>query len=198
MSHLRSADELSSEYFWQEKNFLNAVKKTVDFCDKNSITHPMVHLHNSAGVYRKSDFSSFDMVRVGIAMYGYMDLPAGFDTPKLKPVMSLFAHKISSRNTKSVELIGYGGGGKISADKVTSVYDIGYSDGFLRLNEKKSYALPSGAQIIGRVSMDSMIIDSESDEICVFDDARALAAINDTITYDVLVKLSPNIPRIVS
>jgi len=197
LSHLRSADELSSETFWQEKNFLNTKTKILEFCRRHSLEKPIFHLHNSAGVFRKNSFEDFDMVRVGIAMYGYMELPSSFPKHELRPVMSLFANKISSRKLKTTQKVGYGGVGKIDFDKTVSVYDLGYSDGFFRLNEHKQYSLPSGSKIIGRVSMDNMIIDSDDESICIFDDARTLAKLNDTIIYDVLVKLSPKIRRIV-
>ena len=198
MTHLKGADELSSEYFWQEKIFLSCVETVETFCTSNNIQKPMVHMHNSAGTYRKNDFELFDMVRVGIAMYGYMDLPNGFDKIELRPVMSLHADRISSRTVRANETIGYGGNGRVAQETTIGVYDVGYADGFFRLNESKSLTLPDGSRTIGKVSMDSVIINSQKEQICLFDDARELARINDTITYDVLVKLSPKIARIVS
>lgn len=197
MSHLRSSDELSTELFWQEKNFLRCIDKVNLLCEKFNLPTPRFHLHNSAGTLRCADFSKYDLARVGIAMYGYMDMSTAFNICKLKPVMSLHADKISSRTSYSKWQLGYGGKGKLETSEITSIYDIGYADGFFRLNENHNYILPNGSKVIGRVSMDSMIINSTDDSIVIFDDARELAKINNTITYDILVKLSNKIPRII-
>jgi alanine racemase len=65
------------------------------------------------------------------------------------------------------------------------------------LNEKHKFTTPKGYALIGRVSMDSMSINSDDDSICLFDNANVLADIIDTINYDILVKLKSNIKRVV-
>ncbi len=198
MTHLRSADELSTETFWQTKNFQKAVEIVMDFCAENSLPKPMVHMHNSAGVFSRDSFEAVDMVRVGIAMYGYMDMPSSYEKADLRPVMSLYTDKISTKVANTNQRPGYGGAGFAPKGTKSSVYDVGYADGFFRISEKQCCVLPDGSRIIGRVSMDNMIIDSEADSVCLFEDARELARLNNTITYDVFVKLSPKIPRILS
>jgi len=196
-SHLKSADELSSEYFWQEKRFEDVRHAVVAFCVKNAMPMPKFHLHNSSGILRKSSFEDYDMVRAGIALYGYLDMPSSFESSKLKPVMKLYAEKISGKNAKSGFRPGYGGAYELSDDMPISIYDVGYSDGFMRLNERKRYNCACGSPVGAKVSMDNIIIASDKDRVCLFDDARELAKLNDTITYDILVKLSQKIKRVV-
>jgi alanine racemase len=197
-SHLRSADELSSECFWQEKNFAKARATVTRFCEENSLELPKFHLHNSAGTLRKSSFEAYDMVRTGIALYGYLDMPSSFETLELKPVMKLFAERISEKNGKTGNRIGYGGALELSHDTKLGVYDVGYADGFMRLNERMPYATPDDEKVSAKVSMDNIIIESEKAAVCLFDDARALAKVCDTIVYDILVKLSPKIKRVIT
>ncbi|TNF43789.1 MAG: alanine racemase, partial [Epsilonproteobacteria bacterium] len=61
MTHFRSADELSSEFFWQQKQF-ESVKQRVK---EAGFTDVRVHSHNSAAILRTKNFDE-DLVRVGI------------------------------------------------------------------------------------------------------------------------------------
>jgi len=96
MTHFRSADELSSELFWQQKRF-EAVKEKVE---KSGFVNVRFHSHNSAAILRSKNFDE-DLVRVGIGAYGYNELPHPFDKADLKPVMTLYAKKNLNQNTKS-------------------------------------------------------------------------------------------------
>jgi alanine racemase len=76
-----------------------------------------------------------------------------------------------------------------------STYDIGYGDGMFRFNGKGALHVANKKPLLGRVSMDSFTIEGNDEEVCVFDDAREFARFFDTITYDILAKLSPSLVR---
>ncbi len=196
-SHLRSADELSSESFWQEKNFLDIKKRVTEFCAARGMMRPLFHLQNSAGLFRSGGLGEFDMARVGIALYGYLDMPKAVLSPSFYPVMSLWADKIASRRLKAGQAVGYGAMGKIYSDTIVSTYDVGYADGFLRVKAEGEYVLPNGSKLIGRVSMDNICVESEEASICVFDNAALIAARYGTISYEILTRLNPAIPRVI-
>lgn len=196
-SHLRSADELSSESFWQEKKFLELKKNVVDFCRTRKIKIPIFHLQNSAGLFRSGSLGEFDMARIGIALYGYLDMPKAFEKENLTPVLSLWGDKISSRSLKKWQAVGYGAAGKIDSDSVVSTYDVGYADGFMRIKCDDDYILPNGSRLIGRVSMDSICVESEEKSLCVFENAHSLAKRYNTISYEILTRLNPLIKRVV-
>ena len=92
----------------------------------------LVILHS----FRTSNFDEA-FARVGIATYGYLDNAGIYKFPKLKPVMSLWANKTFNKRVKKGQSVGYGGKFTANEDMTVSTYDIGYGDGFLRLNEKK-------------------------------------------------------------
>jgi len=190
-THFRSADELSSELFWQDKIFDEVKKEVFKLCNEYNFNIPHFHSCNSAALFRFKKLKD-DFARVGIAAYGYLEFDEVFDLPKLKPVLSLWANKISSRVLKKGQRVGYGGVYEAEYDMVVSTYDIGYADGFFRT---KNYILPGGEKILGRVSMDNMSINSQKQEICIIDDARITAKFFGTITYEILVKLSPFLKR---
>jgi len=184
-THHRSADELSSEWFWQNENFRNI---------KAKIEGVRFHSANSASLFRYDSFDE-DMARVGIAAYGCLELPSPFGTLDLKPVLSVYANKISSNILKKNQALGYGATYRADEDCTVSNYDFGYGDGFLRICSN-NYTNPNGEKLLGRVSMDNSTFLSASDEILIFDDAREMAKSTQTISYEVLTSLKPELLRI--
>ena len=141
----------------------------------------------NSGVLREKKYKD-DFARCGIAIYGYHEMPKIFGEFDLKPVLKLYAQKISSRTLKKGSRIGYGGVGILQQDEIISTYDIGYSDGFFR------NIYPN---ILGRISMDSFCAISDKNEYCLISNAKKIAKQNNTISYEILVKLHPNIKRII-
>lgn len=190
MTHYRSADELSSELFWQQKQF-ETVKHKVE---EAGFTDVRFHSHNSAAILRSKHFDE-DLVRVGIGAYGYNELPSSFDNISLKPVMTLHAKKVSSRVLKASERIGYGGDFTVPKDMLVSTYDLGYGDGWCRGESQNPYLTAEGLNILGRVSMDFISLASDKVEVCVMNDAQKAAKQFGTISYEVTTALSTDIPK---
>ncbi len=190
MTHYRSADALSSELFWQQKQFEAVKEKVKKFGFKNI----RIHSHNSAAILRSKGFTE-DLVRVGIGAYGYNELPHPFDTHMLKPVLSLHAQKISTRVLKKGERVGYGGDYVAAKNMTVSTYDLGYGDGWHRGDSDTPFMTAEKLPIIGRVSMDFISLATDKDEICVFNDAKDAARQGDTISYEVLTALHSDIER---
>lgn len=195
-THHRNADNLSSDFFWQKSVFSRVKADVKRICEQLDIPLPAFHSSNSAALFRHTNFDE-DIARVGIASYGYLDNANVFDFPKLKPVLSLWANKLSSRVLKQGQSVGYGGTFKATKDIIISTYDVGYGDGFLRLNERQNYTTPKGYKVLGRVSMDNLSLNTNDDEVCIFDDVNELAKIHDTISYEITTTLSTQIKRII-
>ncbi len=194
LTHYRSADELSCEFFWQRSVFKQVKSDTKIICEKLLLPIPKFHSANSSALFRFNNYDE-DIVRVGIAQYGYLETNIIFSNPNLKPVMSLWADKISTRNIKKNEKVGYGGKYLAKKDMKISTYNLGYGDGFLRLDGTQKYITPKGHEILGRVSMDNISVNSDEDEICIFEDVRELAKLQNTISYEITTTLNPNIPK---
>lgn len=195
-THYRSADELSSELFWQQKNFWQIKERVCAHCAARGIAAPQFHSANSAALFRLSEIDE-DFVRVGIAIYGYCDLPSVFKMPDLKPVLSLWAKRIASRTLPVGARIGYGGTYEVPFEQTVSTYDIGYADGFFRLDGSRSFLTASGKRILGRVSMDNFTAEGDEEMLCLFDDAKKIAEFFGTISYEILVKLPAHLKRVV-
>jgi len=190
MTHFRSADILSSELFWQQKNFENIKTKVT----KAGFRDVRFHSHNSATLLRTKTFTE-DIVRVGLAAYGYNELPKVFDATDLKPVLSLHAKKVSSRSLKAGERVGYSGDFVAEDEMTVSTYDLGYGDGWCRGSEFPSFMTAQNLPILGRVSMDFIALSSKADEVCIIDDAQDAAKQLGTISYEVMTALGSDIER---
>ncbi len=192
MTHFRSADELSSELFWQQKQF-ETVKDKVK---EAGFTEVRFHSHNSAAILRTKSFDE-DLVRVGIGAYGYNELPSPYYKVKLKPAMTIYAKKVSTRVLKAGERVGYGGNFTAHKEMLVSTYDLGYGDGWCRGDSTQPYVTSEGLPVLGRVSMDFIILESDKDEVCVMNDAQIAAKQFGTISYEMTTSLSNKISRIV-
>ena len=191
-SHLRSADMLTSEWFWQRKNF-DCVKKEARSLADNYGWNLRFHLSNSAGTFRM-DKCEDDMVRVGIALYGCLEMEHSLQQPLLKPVLSLWANKIATRVLKQGERIGYNGIYEASEDEIVSTYDLGYANGLNRLASNR-YKTPQGIPLRGRISMDNAAFSSDQEKILIFNNANLYAQVVGTIGYEILACLDPNLTR---
>jgi len=192
MTHYRSADVLSSELFWQQKNF-ETVKEAVHAAGFDSVRF---HSHNSAALLRSKSFDE-DIARVGIAIYGYNTLPDVYDRVELRPVLSLHARRTSTRKLRSGERIGYGGDYTAPRDMTVSTYDIGYGDGWPRGDAAHPWVTAEGLPILGRVSMDFVSLESEAETACIMDDACTAARHFGTISYEMTTALSPMLERVI-
>ncbi len=189
-THFAAADE--------DSGFLETQQKVFDACVANARKlwkEPFrVHCANTAAT-SIIDTSKYDATRIGLGIYGYSEAVKKVD---LKPVLSLYAERISTRTLPKGVSVGYGSKAFIvPRDNFTvSTYNIGYGDGFLRLNENKKGCVADGRPILGRVSMDSFSLEGNDDEVCVFENVYHLAKVHQTIVYEILTSLKANIERI--
>jgi len=192
MTHFRSADELGSELFWQRKHF-EAVKASVSAAGFKGLR---THSYNSAATLRMRHCDE-DLVRVGIAAYGYNELAAGFDPVPLRPVLSLHARRVALRRLERGARVGYGGAFTAPERMTLSTYDLGYGDGWPRADSTHPYVTAEALPILGRVSMDFISLGTDREEVCIMDDAQKAARHFGTISYEMTTALSPDIERIV-
>jgi len=188
-THHSCADEVSVKFQVQKAAF-EAVKLTL----KEESQSLRFHSCNSAALFREEHFSE-DMVRVGIAAYGCLELSREIASAfTLKPVLSLYARQLSSRTICEGEHVGYSSTFTARKETVVSNYDFGYGDGFLRACSN-TYETPSGVKIVGRISMDNSSFMSEKKELLIFSDASRMAEYAKTISYEILTSLKPHLKR---
>ena len=190
-THFRSADSLSSEWFWQNKNYHDIKKIVEEKFSKNVL----FHAQNSAALFRTQTIE--DWVRVGIAAYGCLEMDKTLLNEPLnfKPVLSLWGEKVSQKTLYHDNRVGYNGVGVVESDNtIVSNYDVGYADGFMR-SASPHYTTPNGEKIVGRVSMDNSSFVSDKEELLIFDNASIASEAMNTISYELLVRLNERLER---
>ena len=211
-SHLACADEknalnpISSTQLQKEK--FQELLKIIDIDNTQNIK---IHLANSAGMILGKDFH-FDMVRVGLSMYGYDPLENRNENLFLKPALFLKAKVTFVRTIEKG--IGVSYGNKFVSDRKTklAVLSIGYADGIIRnlsgkislIHNKKLYPQ------VGSITMDQMMVDiTDSNDIEVGSTMLLLGSEGDksispidwadkcnSIPWEILCSFKNRLPRV--
>jgi len=203
-SHLAAADDPDCDDFTLGQIRLfreNADKLTAALGYK-----PLYHILNSAGIERFPEYQ-FDMVRLGIGIYGVSALPGN----QLSTVASFKCKVLQIKTLKPGDgTIGYGRHGKIAdGGTVIATIPVGYADGLDRhLSCGKGRFLVNGHRVptIGNICMDMTMLDvtgldvKVGDTVTIFGEAPTiteLAEILGTIPYEILTSVPRRIERII-
>ena len=203
-SHLAAADDPDCDDFTLGQIRLfreNADKLTAALGYK-----PLYHILNSAGIERFPEYQ-FDMVRLGIGIYGVSALPGN----QLSTVASFNCKVLQIQTVKPGDgTIGYGRHGKIAdGGTVIATIPVGYADGLDRhLSCGKGRFLVNGHRVptIGNICMDMTMLDvtgldvKVGDTVTIFGEAPTiteLAEILGTIPYEILTSVPRRIERII-
>lgn len=203
-SHLAASDDPSHDEFTLGQ--IELFKSNADKLTEVLGYKPLYHILNSAGIERFPQYQ-FDMVRLGIGIYGVSALPE----VKLSPVAS-FKCKILQIKTLNPGdgTIGYGRHGKISpAGTVIATIPVGYADGLDRHLSRGagSFSL-NGHRVptIGNICMDMTMLDITGVEAEVGDTVTIfgadptiseLASVLGTIPYEILTSVPRRIERVI-
>ena len=168
---------------------------------------PIHHILNSAGQERFTEYQ-MDMCRLGVGIYGISFV----DEKALKPAASL---KCKILQIKELEItdgtVGYGRWGRLHPEGKTIIatLPLGYADGINRhLGRGNAKFCVNGklCPTIGNICMDMCMIDitgvdaKVGDTVTIFGEkphANELAAILDTIPYEVFTSVARRIKRVV-
>ena len=201
-SHLAASEDPAMDDFTrgQAEEFLHMA----DSISESIGYKPMYHLLNSAGIERFPQYQ-FDMVRLGIGIYGISALQA----PEVKPFASLKV-KVLQVKTLDKGTVGYGRKGQVSPEgTVIATIPAGYADGLDRHLGcgNASFSL-NGHRVktIGNICMDMCMLDvtgvpaQVGDTVTIFGEdptVEELASILGTIPYEVLTSVPRRIERVV-
>jgi alanine racemase len=165
----------------------------------------------------------FDMVRLGISQYGLWPSPNTFISFRsghpdnggsvLLPVLTWKARVGQVKSVPAHHSIGYGCSYKTTRDSRLAVLPIGYSDGYPRSLGNLAYVLLGGrrAPVRGRICMNMIMVDitdipgiQNGDEAVLIGKQREeiltanqLASLAGTIHYELVSRLSAQIPRFI-
>ena len=199
-SHLCVAEDPQEDPFTLGQ--LELFRKDTEAIAKEIGYMPMRHILNSAGIERFPQYQ-FDMVRLGIGIYGISALPG----KELPPVASLKCKVLQIKQLGPEDTVGYGRWGHAKEGTVIATIPVGYADGIDRhLGRGAASFSVNGhrAPTIGNICMDMCMLDvtgipcAVGDTVTVFGadpTVSELATILGTIPYEILVSVPRRIHR---
>lgn len=207
MTHFAAADAADKGHALEQlRRFLEAIRDI----EAAGIDVPLRHAANSAAILDLPG-SHLDMVRPGIALYGYPPSPSAVQNSAWEAVLTFMTRIAQIRKVPRGETVSYGCTYVAPNDVLVATLPVGYADGYSRLLSNRGDVLIRGqrAPVIGRVCMDMTMVDvtdvggvQEEDEVVLLGRQGDQAVLADkwaahvgTIPYEVLCNISRRVPR---
>ena len=201
-SHLAASEDANEKEFTKSQidqfsNLTARLQKQLDY-------RPILHLSNTSGVLNYVE-GHFDMVRLGIGLYGFGNTPE--ETSNLKNVGSLKSIISQIHVLEKGTSLGYNRAFVAAKTTRTATIPVGHADGISRSlgNEVGSVQIHrQKCAILGNVCMDMLLVDvtevpcKEGDPVVLFDSQETVeewAEKSNTISYEILTGISQRIPR---
>jgi alanine racemase len=202
-THLHSAEDDDASVLEQLRRFDDVLGHL-----PGGSSDVMIHVLNSAGAF-SAPAHGRDAIRPGIFLYG-----GGVGPGRTRPeaVVSLHARVCHIREASPDTTLGYSVTYRASRQERWATLAIGYGDGLPRSLSNRGSALIGGRRvpIIGRISMDLTVVDitdlsgvgigdvatllgAEGREEITLDELADTAG---TVSYEVLTRFTPRLPRI--
>ena len=207
-SHFATADEPDRAFASAQ---LGRFGEAISALREEGFDWSVTHMAASAATLGM-DGSHFDMVRLGISMYGLYPSEHLRESADLRPALSFHSIVARTFELRPGQSVGYGR--TFVADKAlqAALVPVGYADGLPRSHSNRGVALVNGRRvpIIGRISMDQCVVDvsgcgsvREGDPVVLIGSQGGeaiscdeFAACSGTISYEVLTSLGHRVPRV--
>ncbi|WP_018249428.1 alanine racemase [Orenia marismortui] len=205
-THFAKADT-DKNYTLKQLKRLNKLIKTLE---EDDIRIPIIHSSNSAAIINFPE-AHYNLVRMGIILYGLYPDNRLVDKLNLKPVLSWKAKLVHVKEIEKGRGISYGCTYITKSKTKVGTLPVGYHDGYSRSLSAKAEVLFNGnrSPVIGTICMDQMMIDltgldakagdivtligkDKEEEVSV----NELATKLDTINYEIISRIAPRVPRV--
>lgn len=166
-------------------------------------------VHTSASEASIKHNFCFDMVRLGILMYGYLEQKCEMS---LRPALSVTSKIINITHIKKGQSVGYGKAFVAQKNMKIATVPLGYADGIFRSYAKSGKVIINGkySKIVGNICMDMFMCDVTNTNCRIGDKvtllgtdgkksilASDIARATNTICYEVLTNIKQNRMNIV-
>ena len=207
-THCAVADDLDNPFTATQ---LDRFEAALAALDANGCRPAMLHAANSA-VALLHPRGRYDMVRLGISMYGCPPASHHHDLARaLRPALRLVSRVSHVQVVAAGEGVSYGHRWRADRETTVATVPIGYADGVRRdLGLVGGSVLIGGSRhrIIGVVTMDQLMVDCARTPVAVDDEVVLIGAQGDdtitadeiadrlgTISYEVLCDIGVRVPR---
>ncbi len=207
-THFATADEADTTYLRRQWRVFQDVLAAVQDA---GLMPRLRHACNSAATFALPE-AHLDAVRPGIATYGLRPSLAWKTPVPLRPVLTWKSRVARVRTLPAGSSIGYGRTYITSRPTTVALVPVGYGDGYVRRLSNRAQVLVRGqrAAVVGRVSMDQIVVDVShipgvemEDEVVLLGRqgqehiaAEEIATWAETINYEVTTLLLPRVTRV--
>lgn len=181
-----------------------------ELTSKNEIP-AIIHASNSAASFSRQD-ARFNMVRLGIALYGLQPSKEWELPHEIKPALTWKSVLSQVKVLSPGRGVSYGHIYHTKEDERIGTVAVGYADGFRRKNGNSVLIRGKRAPVVGRVCMDQVMVQLDEipdaktgDEVVLIGtqgeetiSAEEIAKWWDTINYEVVCGIGPRVPRLYS
>ena len=206
-THFARADEPDCDFtLIQTERFKRIVERVREV--KKDV---LVHAANTAATVLFPE-THFDMVRIGIGLYGLHPSPFTEGRISLEPALSWRTRIAYLKEVEKGEGISYGHTFKTKEKSLIATLPLGYADGFRRVLSNQGEVLVRGKRcpVVGTVCMDQFLVDvtevgnvSIGEEVVLIGKqggeeitATEVAEKLGTINYEVVCSIGKRVPRI--
>jgi alanine racemase len=204
-SHLATADDPDPSFMKEQQVRFDRVIQ-----QSNLRRRPVLHLSNSAGTLFSPAFH-YDLVRVGLALYGIYPGPQFLDSVELRPAMQVRTRIVHLKTLPAGVGVSYGHRFTTSAESKIATLGIGYADGVPRNLSNRMQVLIRGQRVpqVGTITMDQIMVDvSRVSQVQVGDVVTLIGRDEDeaiwvkewsdllgTIPYEIVCGFKQRLPR---
>ncbi len=178
--------------------------------DKSGMIIPYIHAANSVGL---ADYQTkvLNLVRPGLMIYGLYPEERIKKRLTLKPALSIRSKVIYFKKISAGRSLSYGRTFIAAKEMVVATIPIGYNDGYFITLSNKAFVIVGNKRcpVVGRVTMDQILVDisavsnpklgmpvtilgNQSGQTVTADELAALA---NTINYEIVCSLGNRLPR---
>ncbi len=213
-THFASAKDINYPTFTDQQ--FSEFQKAVKILEKAGLKNLLRHVAATGGTLVNKKYH-LDAVRIGIGLYGLWpstELGIQMEKIKLEPVLSWRALISEVKEVEAGDFIGYDLTERLAKRSKIAVIPIGYWHGYPRSLSGVGEVLVNGqrARVLGRVSMDMIVVDvtgiaikrgdvatligrQKADEMSAYEVARRAGGAS---YYELLTRINPLVERVVN
>jgi len=207
-THFATADQRDLSFARKQLRCFTTIYEELQ---RAGITIPIRHTANSAGIIQIPE-SHFELVRLGISLYGLTPSSQIDGNIRLEPVMAWKAKVSHVKSIDTGETVSYGRTFQAAYPTVVATIPVGYADGLRRALSNQGEVLIHGRRspMIGRICMDQAMLEvTKIPKVKVGDivtilgkdgneqlTATEMADWMGTISYEVVCGISKRVPRV--
>ncbi len=206
-THLATSEDLAEPFAGEQ---LDRFGSSIEALLEAGLPRPRyLHAANTGAVLGWPE-ALFDLVRVGIGIYGVVPGPDVAGRADLRPALTWRSRVAMTKRVMAGERISYGLRYRLERDSTIATVPVGYADGYARMLSGAASVLIGGQRhpVAGTVTMDQILVDCADEPVETGDEvvllgaqgderisAEELASWSGTIAYEVLTGVSQRVPR---